>query len=69
MAREFRNVSGQTLAVSDARGMWRTVKDGEIVMVADEDRRDWPTSDTGEASPVWEEITKAGKANKGKESS
>jgi hypothetical protein len=65
MARELRNVTGQTLWVDDARGLSKVEPDGIYVVASDDDRY-FQTGMTGEP-PIWQEVTKAGKAATKKE--
>ena len=65
MARELRNISGQSLWVDDRGGLSKVEADG-IYKVLDGDDRYFQTGETGEA-PIWEEVTKAAKAATKKE--
>jgi len=65
MARELRNITGQTLWVDDRNGLTKVDPDG-IYTVADGDDRYYQTGETGEVA-LWADITKAGKAATKKE--
>jgi hypothetical protein len=65
MARELRNITGQTVWVDDRNGLSKVEPDG-IYTVAPGDERYFQTGDTGEV-PIWEEVTKAAKAATKKE--
>ena len=57
MARELRNITGQTLWVDDRGGLSKVEADG-IYTVQSGDERYFQTGETGEA-PIWEEVAKA----------
>ena len=65
MARELRNITGQTLWVDDRNGLTKVDPDG-IYTVADGDDRYDQTGETGEVA-LWGEVTKAAKAATKKE--
>lgn len=65
MARELRNITGQTLWVDDRNGLSKVEADGIYTVQAGDDRY-FQTGETGEA-PIWEEVTKAAKAATKKE--
>ena len=65
MARELRNITGQTLWVDDRNGLAKVEADGIYTVAADDDRY-FQTGETGEPA-LWEEVTKASKAATKKE--
>ena len=65
MARELRNITGQTLWVDDRNGLTKVDPDG-IYTVQPGDDRYYQTGETGEVA-IWADITKAGKAATKKE--
>ena len=65
MARELRNITGQTLWVDDRNGLSKVEPDG-IYAVQAGDERYFQTGETGEVA-LWEEVTKAAKAATKKE--
>lgn len=65
MARELRNISGQTLWVDNQKGLTKVDPDA-IFTVDASDERYFQTGETGEV-PIWEEVTKATKAATKKE--
>ena len=65
MARELRNITGQTLWVDDRNGLTKVDPDGVYAVDAADDRY-FQTGETGEV-PIWEDVTKAGKAATKKE--
>lgn len=66
MARELRNITGQTLWVDDPRGGLAKVEPDGIYVVAVNDERYFQVGETGETA-LWEEVTKAAKAANKKE--
>ena len=72
MARQLRNISGETRTLQDSTGRWHVVAADEVYTVDDRDARYFQTGETGEPA-LWEELptrpTKTTKKNTDEEAS